>query len=248
MEKYHSAVPYSRIAPYYDHMMNHVDYAMWSRYIDFILDYYAVKARRIIDLSCGTGSFMLRFPLKGRIVLSGDLSMVMLKEAVRKGLQRKLPLFCADVRQLPFADGVADVILFLYDSINYLIENDAVISLLQQTYRVLRSGGVFIFDVVTPYICRKEFMDYFESHVQNGEGYERRGWFNEEEQIQYNEFIVHHKGRKYLETHRQKIRSLREWDDLIGRTPFRVSGRLNEFTFRSPNRRSGRVHYVCEKR
>ncbi len=248
MKKYQPVEQYSRIAPYYDHMMNHVNYAMWAGYIDSLLKYYNIKAQRIIDLSCGTGSFMHYFPLKSRTVLCGDLSLAMLRRARYKGLQEKTPLFCSDVRHLPFADSVADTILFLYDSVNYILEDKTVLSVLEQVHRVLRAGGVFIFDVVTPYICRKEFMDYHESHVQNGQGYERRGWFNEEEQMQYNEFVVYQKGRRYVETHRQRIRSLKEWDSLIEQTPLRIIGRLTEFSFRSPHRRSERVHYICQKK
>ena len=248
MKKYRSVIPYSRIAPYYDRMMDHVDYAMWARYIDSLLKYYNVKAHRIIDLSCGTGSFGLHFPLKNRKLFSGDLSKAMLKQAGQKGIQNKAALFCADARDIPFKAACAEAVLFLYDSINYLTDDKAVIDFSKQIYRILVPKGVFIFDVVTPYICRKVFMDYHESHLRNGRGYERRSWFAEEEQMQYNEFIVYENGKAYLETHRQRIRPLQDWDFLIEQTPLHVIGRLTEFSFRSPHARSERVHYVCEKK
>ncbi len=248
MKTYRSAQLYNRIAVYYDHMMDHVDYAMWAKYINSLFAYYGIKARRVIELSCGTGNFMRHFPVKKRILIAGDRSLAMLRRARDKNLRKKLPLFCADARQLPFAPHIADAALFLYDSMNYLLDDRDVLETLAQVLRILKPGGIFIFDVVTPYICRKEFMNYHETHVQNGAGYERHGWFNDEEQTQYNEFVVYQKGKTYVELHRQKIRSLTEWDRLIEQTPLRILGRLGDFSFRAAHPRSERVHYICGKK
>ncbi|SVD32914.1 uncharacterized protein METZ01_LOCUS385768, partial [marine metagenome] len=48
--------PYESLASIYDHVMGHVDYGHWVRYIDNLLRDVCENPRQLIELACGTGN------------------------------------------------------------------------------------------------------------------------------------------------------------------------------------------------
>jgi len=236
---------YSIIATYYDKMMNHVDYEMWARYLQAIFKHLQIKPRRIVDLSCGTGSLLVHLNKKGRCLYGSDLSREMVQIANAK---TSLPLTCADLKNLPYQKFAFDVALVMYDAMNYIIENNDIETIFNEIELILKPGGWFIFDIVTPYICEKDFRDYFESDIKNDRGYERRSWFISEGNKQFNEFTVWHGKERQTELHEQNIRSLDEWHDCIAHSSFEIVDWLGDFSFHKGHDKSDRIHFICRKK
>jgi len=239
--------PYSKIAPFYDKMMDHIDYPRWARYIKSLITYYDAKVNTVVDLSCGTGSILPDLQDKNKKIKAGDISFSMLHQLKMKNTVPDVPLFCADFFNLPFKERQFDLVLVLYDSINYTLDDKRLQHFFEHAVAILKTKGLFIFDAVTPYICYDAFRDYHESHIIDGFGYERNGWFIEEENMQYNEFIVHEKGKAFYEMHKQKIRPVIEWREWIHQSPFSLLGALADFSFREAHKKSERVHFICRK-
>lgn len=239
--------PYNKIAPWYDLMMNHVDYEMWAKYIHSIFKYYQLGISSLADLSCGTGSLAQYISVKKQRPVASDLSVDMLYQFKGKKIENWDKLLCCDFTALPFRNMSFDAILVLYDSVNYLTDDTTIIPFLNQVDAVLKENGALIFDVVTPYICEKAFADFHEKQIENGNGYERNSWFIGTDNTQYTEFIVYENGQAYVEMHQQKIRPLDEWMDWIAKSPFELLGAISNFSFRKAGPSSERIHFILQK-
>lgn len=241
--------PYEGLAPFYDLLMKHVNYKQWARHIKSLFFVSEKKIKSLVDLSCGTGSHLLSLRAPGRIIFASDLSLAMLKQAKNKNPTGKSAFINASFYAPPFAGHKFDAALALYDSVNYILDDRDVLLFLQESRRILNHGGLLIFDVVTPYTCIKYFIDYHEKHFDRQEqGYERKGWFDRERSLQFNEFIIKRNGRVYREKHKQRIRSVGEWTELVADVFYENYRIFGDFSLRPPTATAERVHFVCEKK
>lgn len=68
----------------YDEIMKSVPYKFWYDYINEIMDYYQLKAEKVLDLACGTGNMSLLYAKNSYQVTGIDRSEEMLKIAGKK--------------------------------------------------------------------------------------------------------------------------------------------------------------------
>jgi len=248
-EKNKQIKPYERLAPFYDGLMEHVDYKQWARYIRALLQTYRRRVVDVADLACGTGSFLRHFKKKKLHLYGCDRAQNMVRLARQKANNSPFHWACCDFLHLPFGDNRFDAVLILYDSINYLLTREEVQALLSEVYRVLRPAGLFVFDAVLPFICREVFDGYNEVHFFDDEhGYERISWFDEEHHLQYNRFRLYDQKEIYEELHTQKIWRLDEWQKILAHTPFYLQAVHGDFTFRDVRDKTERVHFVLQKK
>ena len=241
--------PYTALALIYDAVMQHVDYRRWARYVHALIEKHCPGAHRLVDLSCGTGSCCLRLAELGYETVGIDFSPAMIRAARKKRARRGSLFLCADMVHPPVHPG-ADVLISLYDSINYLQFERQWLECLRNGFDLLRKGGVFIFDVSTVYNSFSEFSDYREEHQVHNGTYRRISSFDAETGIQTNYFEIILRDRPdvvFCETHRQVIRRLSEIDGMIGRSPFRKAANYKDFTFLPATERCERVHYVLRR-
>jgi ubiquinone/menaquinone biosynthesis C-methylase UbiE len=92
---------------------------------------------RILDVGCGTGIFTESYLRQGARVTGVDLSLEMLRYGVRKpGLAGMLPAV-ADMRRLPFADGVFNKTVSI-TALEFVADGRRAV---QELLRVTRRGG-----------------------------------------------------------------------------------------------------------
>jgi SAM-dependent methyltransferase len=241
------SIPYSVVATIYDRMMSHVNYKQWAGYTRNLFSYYPAPVESIYDISCGTGRLLPYLKSKKIRVFGSDLSIPMLRIVKNNSNGRKIPVFCSDARQLATKPCRFDVVLMLYDSMNYIIEENEVVRLLGNVAECLRDNGLFLFDVVTIKGCRDHFDKYYESDSFDNVTYVRRSWFARKENIQYNKFIISREGKTFTELHCQKIRSEKEWVELISNSPFEIINFYDNFSYRPAHKNSERIHILCKK-
>jgi len=151
--------PYEVFAQYYDYHMRHVDYPRW---LQQILTLYARHSKRTLhkvhELACGTANVASLLVEQGYQVSASDSSNAMLQIAQTKQFAPELSL--ADMTAaLP--DKGYDLVLCLFDSINYLLADDQVHQLLNSVAAALPAEGLFIFDIST----LKNSLDNFNHYV-----------------------------------------------------------------------------------
>jgi len=118
------------------------------------LDPIRIAPGRVVDLGCGTGSFLealrARFPRASLVAV--DTALPMLREARRRppwwrrALGAAVPaLACADAERLPLAAGSARLVFS-----NLLLQWCDPGAVFAETARILETGGLFLFSTYGP--------------------------------------------------------------------------------------------------
>ncbi|MFQ5629827.1 MAG: class I SAM-dependent DNA methyltransferase [bacterium] len=251
-EKIEPASTYSKIAPVYDHLMRHVNYRQWFRYIESLVQTYRPNAQTILELACGTGIMLEKFTKRKRLLLGVDNSLEMLKAAQKRlaGTHSNFFLCCGDMSAFAIRSDV-DVAICLYDSINYCLTESEFQAALESVHRSLRQDGLFIFDVCTRRTCKNYFRALYEKDTFDGIDYIRKGRYDNKNDWQINEFWLTNRcgnGETFFERHIQKIYLLKTIKKfLLQNNKWKILGIYHNFTRRPGTERSFRVHFVVRK-
>ena len=153
---------YSMLAPVYDRLNDTVDYGAWADFIEASFDrFMGQRPESVLDLACGTGSMTLELAGRGYDMTALDLSEDMLAEADQKARERGLKnvLFLeGDMCDFELYGTVQAVVCCL-DGINHLTNREELDACFALVSNYLEPGGVFLFDVNTPYRFRTTYAD-----------------------------------------------------------------------------------------
>lgn len=134
---------YDILGRFYDAIMG--DQRESAMKIRKLIREYHPKAHALLELACGTGSYLQH--LSNYYEVAGlDISSLMLSIARNK--LPNVPLYQADMLRFQF-DKSFDVIICMNDSINHLLKLRDWEKLFSTTSDHLYSNGIFIFDINT---------------------------------------------------------------------------------------------------
>lgn len=112
--------------------------------VGFFRDQWGPIDGPILDLACGMGRHMVELQALGYHAVGCDLSFTLLKTGVRD--YGHMPVTRADMRQLPFGDGVFAGLVNFFTSFGYFAEEDENFGVVREMARVLDHNAVFLFD------------------------------------------------------------------------------------------------------
>jgi SAM-dependent methyltransferase len=244
--------PFEAIAPYYDALMAEIDYAAWVKYVLEITRSFKIKPERILDLACGTGTCAFLFAARGCEVVGIDDSRAMLDVARSKAAARNAgPIFLeGDMRDYE-VEGPVDLVTCLYDSLNYLMEDEEIERCFARTYGALRDRGLFVFDMNTEFGLVTLLGDSTQIR-EDGRVYSI--WRNHYDRgrdiaiLDLTLFVPD--GRLYRridETHCERPLSVRDVARVLKRVGFKNVADYRHLTFRRADRRTGRVMIAALK-
>jgi ubiquinone/menaquinone biosynthesis C-methylase UbiE len=240
-----SVLPYSRLAEIYDHVMRHVDYVHWASYVESLFNRHLSLPEQVLDLACGTGSLAIELHRRGYEVSGADGCLEMLSEGRKKASNLGYPISffhrnLLDLHDMPTFDAV----LCLYDSINYMMTLEDMATAFEMVGKVIKPGGLFVFDACTESNSLQHFNDMKEEDIGDGFSYVRHSYFKAG--IQFNQFDIHFEAEdeRAQEVHQQRIYALSDIKAVLEASPFEVEGIYSGFGFSSPSELSDRVHFV----
>jgi SAM-dependent methyltransferase len=149
---------YNRFANLYDQLMNDVPYEKWFLFLKNVFKKYELNRPSILDIGCGTGTLPILLAKEKYEVSGVDLSEEMLSVAMEKAEQERvqIPFFQQNMMDL---EGFVemDCITIFCDSLNYLESEEQVLQTFEKVYQSLKVGGLFLFDVHSPYKIEEIF-------------------------------------------------------------------------------------------
>ncbi len=146
---------YEGFANVYDHMMNHIPYDEWFEMLLQYLSEHGITEGRICELGCGTGIMTEKFAKAGYMMIGIDKSVDMLALAKQKQEENGTEiLYLNQNMEKMELDAPVDAVISVCDSVNYLLQEEAISSVFGGVRKYLKPGGYFIFDLKTVYCYR----------------------------------------------------------------------------------------------
>lgn len=108
-----------------------------------------VRGLRVLEVGCGAAQCARWLVSRGAEVIGFDLSLRQLQHARRIDAETglRVPVACATVTALPFADRSFDVACSAFGALPFVVDLDAALG---EVARVLRPAGRFVFSVTHP--------------------------------------------------------------------------------------------------
>ena len=144
---------YEAFARYYDELTKNVSYQKRADYFLQLIQKFGSSGPILLDLACGTGSLSVELARRGCDVIGVDASEDMLLQAREKTAEHPewgVLYLCQPMTQLDLF-GTVDTTICALDSINHLTDPDLVRQTFQKVSLFTAPGGLFLFDVNTPY-------------------------------------------------------------------------------------------------
>lgn len=143
---------YGAFAYFYDRLTSNISYKERAEYFDRLVMLHGGKKGILLDLACGTGSLSEEFARMGYDVIGTDASEEMLGCALDKKFDSGLPIqyLNQSMTELDMF-GTIDVTVCALDSLNHLGSLDEIRRTFERVSLFCEPGGLFLFDVNTPY-------------------------------------------------------------------------------------------------
>lgn len=155
---------YKQFSYFYDEVMSSLNYKLW---LDFIKPYIN-KSTTLLDLACGTGSFlMLAFP-EVKTCVGLDLSETAIEIAKEKSKINHFDIKYVVADMINFkCDTKFDVITCFFDSINFLNSLARIKDMFNSVYETLNDKGYFIFDIFSHTLFKEYKRNHFKQNYEN---------------------------------------------------------------------------------
>jgi len=241
--------PYTGLASGYDVVMEHVDYEAWAEFVHGLIRRFAPGTRSVLELACGTGSFADAMqPLGDYEYLATDASEEMLGVARAKArlTGSNVAFMRTDFREFS-VDRPVDVVILLYDGINYVLEPDGIARVFECVARSLRPEGLFVFDLSTPVNSENNAEWFDDEGAADAFSYRRTSSYDPLTRIHVTTLEMDVAGETFREIHRERAYTMEEIVPLVEAAGFRVEAMLDGFTSRDADSRSERIHCVVRR-
>lgn len=254
---------YTSFARVYDMFMDDIPYDEWCAYLTGLLQEYGVNDGLVLDLGCGTGTLTELLDDEGYDMIGVDCAEDMLEIAMEKKLEsgKDILYLLQDMREFELF-GTVRAVVSICDSMNYLLKYEDLVQTLKLVNNYLDPGGVFIFDLNTPYKYETLLADHTIAENREEGSFIWENDFDEESRLNtyaLTLFIPEGRGeccsggecyssggwyRKYEEIHVQRAFSLEEIRQAVEEAGMRFLACYDAFTHNPPEDESERVYFV----
>jgi ubiquinone/menaquinone biosynthesis C-methylase UbiE len=236
------AKPYEKLALIYDHLMDHVNYDLWAKYIHQIGKEFVDKNANVLELAGGNGKVSSLLKKYYTSIVISDLSIEMLTSK-----KNSIPKVCCEMTSLPFKSKF-DFIYSTFDSINYLTRKKEIIKLFNEINCILTKNGIFTFDVC----LEQNSLSYSAVPLRRAKTknivYDHLSIYNKRTKYHSNIFEIKlNDGTTFREIHKQKIYPFELYFELLEKTDLYAMDCFEAFSFKKAKPKSKRIQFIVKK-
>ena len=245
---------YSEFANVYDLFMEDTPYNEWYQFIEDLLKEQKINVTSVCELGCGTGQMTMLFAKSGKEVIGIDYSPEMLMVAQDHAYDEGVSILYSMQNMAEFElEGEVDLICSCCDSINYLLEEEDVLSTFKQVNQYLANDGLFIFDMNTAYKYREVLGEQIFADQTDDAAYIWENFYDEEEEINEYEvsFFIKGEDGKYertVENHYQRAYSIEVIKAMLEEAKLELIGAYDNYTKQGVNEQTERITYVVKRK
>ena len=244
---------YEDFALVYDRFMDETPYEEWCQFVVGRLKQDQITDGILLDLGCGTGSMTELLAKQGYDMIGVDLSDSMLDIAMEKRAQsgHNILYLQQDMREFELY-GTVRAVICLCDSLNYLLEEDDLLTTFKLVNNYLDPNGLFIFDFNTVYKYETVIGDSTIAENREDCSFIWENYYDEETRI--NEYdltlFIPEAGelyRRYAETHYQRNYKVEQIVDFLQQAGLVCEGMYDDYTDAGVKADSERITFVTRK-
>lgn len=211
----------------------------------------------ILDLGCGTGTLTELLAAKGYDMIGIDNAQEMLQVALEK--RRKsghdILYLLQDMREIELY-GTVGAVISVCDSINYLLDEEDVLTTFRLVDNYLYPGGLFIFDFNTVYKYEAVIGDTTIAENREDCSFIWENYYHPEEEINEYDLTIFVKNdsegvesfRRFRETHYQRGYSLEQMKALVEKAGMAFITAIDADTHGEATMESERIYIVARER
>ncbi len=246
---------YTSFAQVYDTFMDNVPYQQGCDYLCKLLHQHDIDHGLIAELGCGTGSLTERLAAAGYDMIGIDNSPDMLELAQEKRVAsgRDILYLLQDMREFELYGTVRGIISFC-DSINYITDPDDLLQVFRLVNNYLDPGGLFIFDIHTPYYYASVLGESTIAEDRDTVSFIWDNYYDTDTRInEYSLSIFVQEPdapdlyRKFQEDHFQYAYSLEQVQTLLAQSGLEYLTAYDEFSLDPPRPDSTRIHIIAKE-
>lgn len=244
---------YDALAASYDALTVDAVHRRRAVYLDRQFRKSRLPVETVLDLACGTGTIACLLAERGYRVVAVDGSEEMLTQAARKAepLGERAPLFLHQAMPRLRLGMTVDAAISTLDALNYLTRAADLRETLRRVYRWLKPGGMFFFDVNTPYKLRRMDGQVFLDETEESFCVWRT-FFSEKTKIcTYQVDLFRENGQgawdRAFEEHRERAWDQAELETYLTEAGFDVVSVTGDLTNRPPKPEEDRWIFQCRK-
>lgn len=244
---------YTSFAKVYDEFMDNIPYEEWADYIVELLKEYEIKNGLLLDLGCGTGSLTEILANRGYDMIGIDYSAEMLEIATAKREKSGSDILYLnqDMREFELY-GTVKAVISICDSLNYLLEEEDLITTFGLVNNYLDPEGIFLFDLNTVYKYQELLGDTVIAENREEASFIWENYYDEEEQINEYDLTIFLQEkedcyRKFEEVHVQRAYTLEKIKELLSKAGMQFIAAYDAFTKCPPKPDSERIYIVARE-
>jgi len=244
---------YSGFADVYDLFMDDIPYREWAAYVTGLLRSRGIEDGLVLELGCGTGTFTELLAQAGYDMTGIDSSVEMLEAAAAKkeASGADILYLAQDMREFELY-GTMRAVVSVCDSMNYITQEEELKKVFSLVNNFLDPGGVFIFDMKTPYYFREEMGDcVIAENREEASLIWENTYYEEEKMNEYDLTLFIKRSDGYFErrteTHLQRAYETEQVVSLLKEAGLAVEAVYDELTQEAPGPDSGRIYFIARE-
>ncbi|BCM90103.1 dTDP-3-amino-3,4,6-trideoxy-alpha-D-glucopyranose [Abditibacteriota bacterium] len=250
-----SSDQFSALAPHYDELMDVVAYDAWADYVFLLFQIVQHDAQKCLDCACGTGNLSFELAKSKLEVVGVDIAPKMIEVAQHKvensELASHLRFYEADLTDFDLGEKF-DCATCLYDSLNYILDPEKLKMAFANIARHVEVGGVFVFDMNTPYALTQDLFTQASRDPRKRLHYNWQANYDPRTRItsvemEFSRQVSTGVTEQFHEVHRERAYGANEVRALLETSGWEVERLYDAYTMNLPHAQSERWFWVARR-